>query len=134
MLKRRIVVADNDPEITDLLMVDLRAEGHEVVGSAPGGEEAFRLCVEHRPDVLVIDYRMPPGPNGLEIAARVRAELPEIAVVLYTNYRGADIREGATRLGASYQMKGNIRALRRLVAEVKGSTRPGSPAQPPAAG
>jgi CheY-like chemotaxis protein len=134
VLKRRVVVADNDPEITDLLMVDLQAEGHQVVGSAPGGEEAYRLCVEHRPDVLVIDYRMPPGPNGLEIAARVRSELPEIGVVLYTNYRGADIREEATRLGATYQMKGNIRALRRLVAEVKGATRPGSPAQPPAAG
>ena len=118
MLTRRIVVADNDPEITDLLMVDLQAEGHRVVASASGGEEAYRLCVQHRPDVLVIDYRMPPGPTGLEIAGRIRTDLPEVAVVLYTNYRGADIRDEAARIGARYQAKGNIRALRRLVAEV----------------
>jgi DNA-binding NtrC family response regulator len=134
MLKRRVIVADNDPEITDLLMVDLQAEGHQVVASALGGEEAYRLCLEHRPDVLVIDYRMPPGPNGLEIAARVRSELSEIGVVLYTNYRDADICDEASRIGASYQMKGNIRALRRLVSELQGSTQPGSPAPPRAAG
>ena len=110
------MVADNDPEITDLLIVDLEAEGHLVVGSAPGGEQAFELCMKHKPDVLVIDYRMPPGPNGLVIAERMRTELPEVAVILYTNYRGDDIRQEAARLGAQYQMKGNIRALRRLVA------------------
>jgi DNA-binding NarL/FixJ family response regulator len=117
VLTRRVVVADNDPEVTDLLMVDLQAAGHQVVGRAGGGEDAYALCVAHRPDVLVIDYRMPPGPNGLEIAARVRAELPEVVVILYTNYRGADIRAEADRLGARYQMKGNIRALRRLVGD-----------------
>ncbi len=47
MLSRRIVVADNDPGITDLLLVDLQAEGHGVVASASEGEEAYRLCVEH---------------------------------------------------------------------------------------
>jgi CheY-like chemotaxis protein len=117
MLTRRVVVADNDPEITDLLLVDLQASGHDVVGRANGGEDAYRLCLELKPDVLVIDYRMPPGPNGLEIAARVRAELPALSVILYTNYRGNDLRGAAERLGAKYQMKGNIRALRRLVGE-----------------
>ena len=117
MLTRRVVVADNDPEITDLLLVDLQASGHTVVASASGGEAAYELCLAHRPDVLVIDYRMPPGPNGLEIAARIRAELPDTAVILYTNYRGADIRTEAERLGIGYQIKGNIRALRRLVGE-----------------
>ncbi|MEY2475392.1 MAG: hypothetical protein QOG87_707 [Actinomycetota bacterium] len=118
MLTRRIVVADNDPEFTDLLTVDLQAEGHRVVASAAGGEDAYRLCVQHQPDVLVIDYRMPPGPTGLEIAARVRDELPDVGIVLYTNYRAADIRDEADRLGVRYQLKGNIRALRRLVAEL----------------
>jgi DNA-binding NarL/FixJ family response regulator len=89
-----------------------------VVGSATGGEAAYELCVQHQPDVLVIDYRLPPGPNGLEITARVRAELPAVQVILYTNYRGADLKAEADRLGARYQTKGNIRALRRLVGEV----------------
>jgi CheY-like chemotaxis protein len=116
---RRIVVADNDSEIVDLVVSDLEAEGHQVVGRATQGNEAYRLCDELRPDVLVIDYRMPPGPTGLEIATQVRASLPGIAVVIYTNYRRADIRVEAARIGARYQIKGNIRALRRVVAEAE---------------
>ena len=116
---RRVVVADNDPEVTDLLVSDLQAEGHDVVGIAAGGERALELCLEQRPDVLVIDYRMPPGPNGIEIAARLREAAPEVAVVLYTNYRRSDIRVDAERLGARFLMKGNIRALRRVVVEAE---------------
>jgi CheY-like chemotaxis protein len=114
---RRVVVVDNDPEIIELLVADLQAEGHQVVATGADGHDAYRLCIEHRPDVLVVDYRMPPGPTGLEIARRLRAEVPDVAVVLYTNYRQADIRVESTRIGIRYQMKGNIRALRRLVAE-----------------
>lgn len=119
MTVRRIVVADNDPEVTDLLVSDLQAEGHDVVGIATGGERALELCLEQRPDVLVIDYRMPPGPNGIEIAARLRESAPEVVVVIYTNYRQADIRVDAERLGARFLMKGNIRALRRVVVEAE---------------
>ncbi|MDQ1375500.1 MAG: Response regulator receiver domain [Actinomycetota bacterium] len=101
----------------DLLVADLRAEGHDVLATAPGGDAALELCVVHRPDVLVIDYRMPPGPNGLDIAEQMRGIAPDVAVVLYTNYRGRDLKRRAERLGASYLLKGNIRALRRAVRE-----------------
>ena len=74
--------------------------------------------MEHRPDVLVIDYRMPPGPNGLAIATRLREAVPGTAVVIYTNYRKVDIRRDAERIGAHFLLKGNIRALRRAVGDV----------------
>jgi CheY-like chemotaxis protein len=112
---RRIVVADNDPEIIDLLVDDLRAEGHDVVATATQGDVALQLCLEHHPDVLVIDFRMPPGPNGIETATQVREQTPDVAVVLYTNYRAPDIRTNAERIGATYLLKGNLRALRRAV-------------------
>jgi CheY-like chemotaxis protein len=111
------VIADNDPEVLDLLASDLWAAGHEVVGSAPGGDEALALCVEFQPDVLVVDYRMPPGPNGLETAARLREIQPDTHIILYTNYRKPDIRREAKRLGVVHLLKGNIRALRRAVAD-----------------
>jgi CheY-like chemotaxis protein len=114
-VRRRLVVADNDPEIIDLLVTDMRAEGHEIVGTAEGGEEALRLCAEHRPDILVVDFRMPPGPNGIEVARRLREVSPTTAVILYTNYRGVDLKSGAAALGAQFLLKGNIRALRRAV-------------------
>jgi CheY-like chemotaxis protein len=94
---------------------DLRAEGHDVLASVLDGDEAFELCVARRPDVLVVDYRMPPGPTGLDVAERLHDASPEIAVVLYTNYRGRDLRKRAEAVGAVYLLKGNIRALRRAV-------------------
>jgi CheY-like chemotaxis protein len=115
VLSVRLVLADNDPEILDLLVADMQAEGHEVVGTATGGEAALALCAAHRPDVLVTDFRMPPGINGIEVTQRLRAEQPDVRVILYTNYRRADIRTEAARLGATFLIKGNIRALRRAV-------------------
>jgi CheY-like chemotaxis protein len=111
------VIADNDPEVLDLLASDLRASGHEVVGVAASGEAALALCAEHRPDVLVVDYRMPPGLNGLETAARLRETQPDVHIILYTNYRKPDIRRESARLGVVHLLKGNIRALRRAVAD-----------------
>lgn len=120
---RRIVIADNDPAVIELLATDLRAEGHEIVATVTGGEDAMERCRSLRPDVLVLDYRMPPGPNGLEVAARLRRDLPGIHVVLYTNYRDARLRARAKRLGVGVFAKGNLRALRRAVNV--GDVRPG---------
>jgi CheY-like chemotaxis protein len=60
----RIVVADNDPDALDLVVTDLRFEGHEIVGRATQGDVAIDMCRALRPDVLVVDYRMPPAPTA----------------------------------------------------------------------
>jgi len=116
---RRVVVADNDPAVVELLVTDLRAEGHDVVAAASGGEEALEVCARTQPDVLVVDYRMPPGPNGIETAASVIEACPDTSVVLYTNYRAADIRIRAKALGVAVLTKGNLRSLRRAVAAAR---------------
>src|SRR6187397_1189410 len=87
LLLVRIVVADNDADALELVATDLRLEGHDVVGLAADGDEAIRLLAESTPDVLVVDYRMPPGPNGLTVARTVRAAQPSVRVILYSNYR-----------------------------------------------
>jgi DNA-binding NtrC family response regulator len=113
----RLVVADNDSEALDLLVIDLKLEGHDIVGTAFGGERALELCRELRPDALVVDFRMPPGPNGVQTAQGVRDELPEVRVVLYTNYVNADVARGARKTGAILIEKGNLRALRRALVD-----------------
>ena len=110
----RVVVADNDKDALDLLVLDLTLEGHEVVGMATQGDEAVALCESLRPDVLVVDYRMPPGPNGLDVVRRVR-DVPGLRVVLYSNYHDRRLREQTARLGATYLQKGQLAALRRAV-------------------
>jgi DNA-binding NtrC family response regulator len=111
----RLVIADNDSEALDLLVIDLKLEGHDVVGTAYGGDRALELCRELKPDALVVDFRMPPGINGVQTAAAIHDELPEIRVVLYTNYVNATVARGARKAGAILIEKGNLRALRRAL-------------------
>jgi CheY-like chemotaxis protein len=110
----RVVVADNDRDALDLVVLDLSLEGHTIVGTASGGTDAVALCQAMRPDVLVVDYRMPPGPNGIDVARAVR-DLPGLRVVLYSNYTGAGLREQAAKAGATYLQKGQLAALRRAL-------------------
>jgi CheY-like chemotaxis protein len=108
----RIVVVDNDPAVVELVATDLAFEGHDVVATALGGAEALEICRRHRPDVVVVDYRMPPGWNGLQTIERIREELPATTCILYTNYRSAHLSDAAARAGAVYVQKGPLRLLR----------------------
>jgi DNA-binding NarL/FixJ family response regulator len=114
----RVVIADNDPEALELLVTDLKLEGHDIVGTAFGGDRALDLCRELKPDALVVDFRMPPGMNGVQTAERMHNELPEIQVVVYTNYVNPDVVRGARKAGAILIEKGNLRALRRALVDV----------------
>ena len=111
----RLVVADNDSDALDLLVTDLRLEGHDIVGTAPSGDKALELCLALGPDALVVDFRMPPGINGVETARRVHQEQPDLRIVLYTNYVNRDVARGARGAGAILIEKGNLRALRRAL-------------------
>ena len=111
----RVVVVDNDPAALDLAVTDLGLEGHDIVGTGLDGSDALRLCEEMHPDVLVVDHRMPPGPWGIDVAAVVRRNHPDVRVVLYSNYQDVDLVAAASRLGVTFLPKGNLRALRRAV-------------------
>lgn len=110
-----VVVAENDPDALDLALTDLRLEGHEVHGASDAAE-AEALIVEVRPDVVVLDHRMPPGETGLCLAERLAAEDPALRVLIYSNYRSADLVARAAAIGAPFIAKGNLRALRAAVA------------------
>jgi CheY-like chemotaxis protein len=109
---KRIVVADDDPSWVELISNELVLEGHVVVASCTSGEAAIEACVAHQPDALVVDERMPPGLNGLEVARRLRASQPGVTVVLFTNYEDEETVKGAVDLGAVFVLKGNLQALR----------------------
>jgi CheY-like chemotaxis protein len=110
-----VVVVDNDPDALDLAALDLRLDGHEVVAVGVDGTAALSLCEEHRPDVLVVDHRMPPGPWGLEVARVVVERYPATRVIVYSNHRDGDLPALAAAAGATFLPKGNLRSLRRAV-------------------
>ncbi|MCU1588912.1 MAG: response regulator [Frankiales bacterium] len=113
----RVVIADNDPDALDLLDLDLTLEGHDIAGRGRNGEDAIRLCRELSPDVLVVDLRMPPGPDGLAVVGELQGQAG-LSMIVYTNYRDAKLAARAERLGASYLLKGDLRTLRAVLAQI----------------
>jgi CheY-like chemotaxis protein len=110
-----IVVVDNDPDALDLVVTDLGLEGLDVVGSAVDGPSAIEACAALRPDAVVLDVRMPPGIDGVEVARVLQRETPETRVVLYTNHFTDHVLGSAKALGVPVVRKGNLRALRRAL-------------------
>jgi CheY-like chemotaxis protein len=111
-IRRRVVIADDDPADLELISIDLGLQGHDVVATCSSGEEAVAACSEHHPDVLVVDQRMPPGIDGLEVCRRVHAAAPGITVVLFTNFDEQEIVDEARQVRAIFVLKGDLRALR----------------------
>src|SRR5579863_966647 len=80
---RVVLVEDNEVFREALeLMLGMRKE-IEVVASVGDGGSALTAVLEHRPDVVLIDYRMP-GLDGVETTTQLLAQLPELAVVALT--------------------------------------------------
>jgi DNA-binding NarL/FixJ family response regulator len=92
-----MLVEDNDVFREALeLMLGMRAE-IEIVASVGDGIAAVEAASEHRPDVVLIDYRMP-GLDGAEATTQLRAKLPEVRVVALT--ASADESQRAELLAA----------------------------------
>lgn len=99
----RVGIADDQPLVRDGLRVQLGyAEGLEVVGEATNGEQAVALAREQRPDVLLMDIRMPVL-DGIEATRRIREDpaLEAVRVLVLTTFHQDEHVYGALSAGAS---------------------------------
>lgn len=82
----RILVADDEHLIRQAIagLLDLE-EDFEVVGQAASGDEAAVTALKLRPDVALLDLQLP-GPDGIEVARRLAAELPDCRCVIVTSH------------------------------------------------
>jgi two-component system response regulator FlrC len=94
----RILLADDEPGIREFLSDVLTDDGHEVVQAADG-EQAARLLDGQRFDLLVTDLKMP-RLGGMELLRKVRAEQPEVEVIVLTAHGTVDTAVAAMKLGA----------------------------------
>jgi len=93
----RVVVAEDEAIIRMDLQELLQEEGYEVVADCGRGDEALALVQEHRPDVALLDIKMP-GMDGITVARRIGAERL-CAVVLVTAFSQRELIEEATDAG-----------------------------------
>lgn len=79
----RCLVADDHPAVLRAVSGYLAANGFEIVGPAENGDRAIALAGEERPDLALVDYRMPRS-GGSELVRRLKSASPETRVAVYT--------------------------------------------------
>src|SRR5690554_1068200 len=99
-MTHRILVVDDEPDITALVAYHLAKAGHRV-STASSGPEALKAAREERPDIVVLDLMLP-GVSGYEVLAelRKREETRDVGVILLTARREEPDRIKGLTLGA----------------------------------
>jgi DNA-binding NarL/FixJ family response regulator len=84
----RVVIADDSVLLREGLVRILGEAGFDVVAQAGDAEDLMRKVRAHKPDLAIVDVRMPPTntDEGLRVAAEIRAELPEVGVLVLSQY------------------------------------------------
>jgi DNA-binding NarL/FixJ family response regulator len=115
----RIVIADDAVLVREGTARLLEEAGFEVVAQAGDAEDLLRKVRAHRPDVAIVDVRMPPNnaDDGLLAALTIRDELPEVGILLLSQYvedryLAQLLGEGAE--GVGYLLKDRVAEIERL--------------------
>jgi len=105
----KLLIADDHEVIRTGLASLLAGSNIEIVGEAANGKEAVKQAEQLRPDVILLDIRMPDG-DGLATLEKLRAKVPESRVVMLSTYDNPTYIARAVALGASdYVLKGSSR-------------------------
>ena len=100
MTRPTVLVADDHRQFREALVALLELDGFEVVGQAADGADAVALAKQVRPDVVVMDLKMPVL-NGLDATRLVRDALPSTPVVVLTAFTGDELERAALAAGAT---------------------------------
>ena len=113
----RVLVAD-DHEVVRVGLKSLVAGTNiRIVADASSGEEAVRLTLKHKPDVVVMDVRMANG-DGLTALGRIKLDLPELPIIMFSTYDNPTYIARAVALGASgYILKRD--SIKKLIDAIK---------------
>jgi serine/threonine-protein kinase PknK len=130
----RVAVADDDVLLREGLASLFDRSGFEVVGQAGDGTELLNVVRSTRPELAVIDIRMPPrhSTEGLEAAQVIRQELPDTAIVLLSAHieveEAMELLAGGERLG--YLLKSRVTDVADFIATIRTIVAGGSVVDP----
>ncbi len=123
----RLLVCDDHEVIRTGLASLLAGSDIEIIAEAASGKEAIEQAEKHRPDVLLLDIRMPDR-DGLSTLEKLRTAVPETRVVMLSTYDNPTYIARAVALGASdYVLKGSSREA--IVATITAAAQGESPSR-----
>jgi DNA-binding NarL/FixJ family response regulator len=122
----RVVIGEDDVLLREGIVRLLAEAGFEILAQAGDAEDFLRRALAHRPDVAVVDVKMPPGrtDDGLRAALELRARHPDIGVLVLSQYYEESYALeliGDRAEGVGYLLKervGDVRAFTEAVARV----------------
>jgi DNA-binding NarL/FixJ family response regulator len=100
--RKRIVLADDDTLLREGIASLLQRAGFDVVGQARNAAEVLTLIREQRPDLAIMDIRMPPGygTEGLDAARQIREEFPAVSILVLSAH--AEVEQATELLAAGH--------------------------------
>ena len=105
----RLLIADDHEVVRAGIKSLVSGSDITVIAEASTGEAAVRLTLKHKPDVVMLDVRMPDG-DGLNALGRIKLDLPDQPIVMFSTYDNPTYIARAVALGASgYVLKGATR-------------------------
>jgi DNA-binding NarL/FixJ family response regulator len=131
----RIVIAEDAAIIRDGLTQTLARRGHEVVAAVADADALRHAVGSHRPDVAIIDVRMPPThtDEGLRAALAIRREHPEVGVLVFSQYiearAAAELLEGSPA-GVGYLLKDRVADVSEFIEAIASVARGGTVLDP----
>jgi DNA-binding NarL/FixJ family response regulator len=119
----RVLVVDDNVALRESIRLSLEREGLAVVGEAGDGAQALERAAATRPDVILMDVRMPVM-NGIQATKAIRRAYPDTQVVLWTGEDDAQLVRAVRQSGAHAGVPKGIRMVE-LVATLRGVCQPG---------
>ena len=105
----RLLIADDHEVVRAGIKSLVAGSDVKVIAEASTGEAAVRLTMKHKPDVVLLDVRMPEG-DGLNALGRIKLDLPDQPIVMFSTYDNPTYIARAVALGANgYVLKGAVR-------------------------
>jgi DNA-binding NarL/FixJ family response regulator len=131
----RIVIAEDAAIMRDGLTQTLARRGHEVVASVGNAGELVKAVLDHRPDVAVIDVRMPPThtDEGLRAAIAIRRDHPDVGTLVFSQYieaRAAAELLASSPGGVGYLLKDRVADVSEFVEAISSVARGGTVLDP----
>ncbi len=103
--KKKILIVDDERDIVKALMIRLQTSGYEVVYAFDGAQAVF-MAHKERPDLVILDIRMPAG-DGFSVAQRLGESTPtfKIPIIFLTGSPETNSEQRAQELGARFYIK-----------------------------